>query len=968
MTQMAMTEVPDSYTYLHKYTKPVKSPEREIVGRDEEMRDILAAFERPELCNVILLADAGAGKTALVQGTMMHDSQRLYLEVDLARMLAELQSDAIADGIKGLFGDAENYVRTEKHELVLFMDEFHQIVQLSAAAVEAMKPMLADSGTRGIRVIAATTYEEFRKYISDNQPLVERLMRINLKQPDEDTTVQILKGMAKRYGVENQFYNDYLFHQIYEYTNRYVPANSQPRKSILILDAMVGWHRLDGRKMDTKLLADVIYETEGVNVAFKVDAMTIKKRLDEKVLAQDAATSAIEKRMHICVAGLNNPNRPMSTFLFSGSTGVGKLITNDTLVPVSGADGVYWKRHGDLVAGDVVFARDGHTESILGTFPHKNVPIYRVSIADGRSLDVGGGHLFGVFSEKQRNEMHHHGKVYQPMVMSTEEILRKGVVRSYEGDGRKHLKWFIPMNGAVQWPEMEYDVDPYVVGAFIGNGSLTLDTLALSSDDIDTVEIVRDRLCSPGECKVPGNYSWKFLLPDGYQYEGRRRKYYMTKDLFADFPEMFNCKSSERSIPEIYMHGSVAQRWELVRGLFDTDGTVSDDSRCRVSYSTFSERLASDVRMLVLSLGYSATISCYSRPREESGGIRTLTEYVVRIKADLADRQKFFSLLRKRAIVEKWMNADSRKRRKHFDMVGITDITFLGYQDAQCIYVDDEEHLYQAGEFVVTHNTELTKQLAKILYDDERNLIRFDMTEYANADSLERFRDTLTTKVWERPYSIILLDEIEKACAPVTRLLLQVIDDGRLNDRNGRETSFVNAYIILTTNAGTEIYKKIAQYNESDTGGGESMKDYNALIRRSLSETTGDNRFPPELLGRIDVIVPFQPLSENTMRRIAKMKLKALRDEVMRKHNVDLKVEKSVIDYLVLDNLSTDSDTGGARVIASKLEAEVTTEVAKYINAHPDHNIVGVKVEGDAAYANKNKRVSDARVVVTGRV
>lgn len=584
-----MTDVLDfsDYPFLNKYTTPVKKAEREIVGRDKEMQAILAAFQRPELCNVILLAPAGTGKTALVQGTMLHDKNRIYLEVDLSKMIADLKDpNEMADRLKQLFSEVGKWTKSNEQDIVLFMDEFHQVVQLSDAAVEALKPLLADSGTRGIRVIAATTYEEFRKYISPNQPLVERLQRISLKEPGEEMTVQILRGMAKRYGVENQFYDDSVFKLIYEYTNRYIPANSQPRKSILMLDSMVGWHRFNGRKMDAHLLADVLSEQEGVNVAFKVDATKIKQELDKHVLAQQYATLAIEQRLQICVADLNNKTKPMSTLLFTGSTGVGK--------------------------------------------------------------------------------------------------------------------------------------------------------------------------------------------------------------------------------------------------------------------------------------------------------------------------------------------------------------------------------------------TEMTKQLAKILFDDQRALLRFDMTEYANPDSLERFRDSLTTRVWEHPYSIILLDEIEKACSAVTRLLLQVLDDGRLSDRNGRETSFINSYIVLTTNAGHEIYKNIAQYNADDEGSGKELKKYDALIRRSLTGTTGDNRFPPELLGRVDAIIPFQPLSVETQKKIVRMKLSSLRDEILRKYGATLKVDTSVIDYLVLDNMNTDSDDGGARRIMSKLESELTTEVARYINRHPGLAVIIVKVEGETAYENKDRLESQARIVVGG--
>lgn len=578
----------ENYPHLHKYSAPLKPMTRRLIGRDSLIRSIMAAFSRAELCNVILLAPAGCGKTALVQGTMERDADRLYLEVDLARMIADCQNDTneMAAKLKLLFSETEKCVNNEGQEIVLFIDEFHQVVQLSAAAVEALKPLLADSGTRGIRVIAATTLEEFNQFIAPNQPLVERLQRINVPEPDEDATVEILKNMAKTYGVDNLFFDDHVFHMIYEYTNRYIPANSQPRKSIKVLDAMVGWHRSENRKMDDRLLADVIQESEDVNVAFRVDASTIKKRLDERVLAQQYATSQIERRLQLCVADLNDKSKPMSTFLFTGSTGVGK--------------------------------------------------------------------------------------------------------------------------------------------------------------------------------------------------------------------------------------------------------------------------------------------------------------------------------------------------------------------------------------------SEMTKQLAEILFQDQRRLLRFDMTEYANDDSLERFRDLLTTRIWEHPYSIVLLDEIEKACSAVTRLLLQVLDDGRLTNRNNREVSFTNCYIVLTTNAGSEIYKTIAQYGESNSEKDMAIiaKKYDKLIRRSLSETSGDNRFPPELIGRIDVMVPFQPLSRETMGNIVMMKLRKLKAQVKARHGVQLVIDKDVVRYLVEDNLSTDSDSGGARIVMSKLETEVTTNVARYINEHPFASRIAVKVDGDMAIDNKRQLESKASIKV----
>lgn len=953
----------NEYPYIYNYTEFIHRPSREILGRDKEVKLILATFCRPEISNILLLAEAGVGKTSVVKLARQIDESRVYMEVDLARMLTELNNqNEMASRLKALFDEAERFGKTEGKEMVLFIDEFHQIVQLSSAGVEALKPLLAESGRRGIRVIAATTYEEFNEQVSKNQPLVERFVRINLRQPDKNMTVSILRNIAETYNMQKQFPNDNVFELIYEYTNRYMPSNSQPRKSILLLDALIGWYRSTKAKIDMKLLADVLYDTQGVDVAFKIDATSIEEKINKKVFAQEFAASVLAQRLQLCVADLNDKEKPQSSFLFCGSTGVGKMIADYEKVPIYDKFGkTFFKNHGDLVEGDYVFARDGKPTKVLATFKHKNVDMYKVTLTDGRTLDVGAEHLWSVYSAKQRDNIQNKNKNnIKPMVMSTKDILEKGVFRQYD-NGSKHLKWFVPANNAVEWNAKDYDVDPYIVGAFLGNGCMTQNELTFSSNDKETVNRIKELLEAPDVCHKEGNYSWLFLNP----YRDAKRKYIYTKEIFGDLEEIYNKYSKDRRIPQEYLCGSIDQRWELVRGLFDTDGVAHDDDRCNISYSTFSKNLAEDLQQLLYSLGFASSINCYKRIRENCNNeLRKLAEYVVRVKASREDKLKFFHLSRKKNIIQKWIEKDDRVRVKKFDLIGIKSIDYISKQDAQCILVDNDEHLYQAGDFIVTHNTEVSKVLAGLLFNDSRALIRFDMTEYSQESSLERFREDLTMKVWARPNCIILFDEIEKACGAVTRILLQVLDDGRLSDRNGREVSFINSYIIMTTNAGSEVFKNISNYQSSDFAD-KSMVDENmALIRRSITETTGANKFPPELLGRIDCIVPFQPLSEKTMNRIVRSKLFELKREVRLKHSVELTLDAKLIDFIVSDNISTDSNAGGARQAIAKLEEEVTTNVAKYINKHPNDRYVGVKVDGVMKNEDKNSRISRATVKV----
>lgn len=901
--------------------------------------------------------------TALVQGTMLADPARSYREVDLARMIADLSNvDEMAARLKTLFDEAEAYREDQGHDLVLFIDEFHQVVQLSPASVEALKPILAASGARGIRVIAATTFDEFRQHISANQPLVERLQRINLAEPDRKTTIEILRGMAERYKVGDQFYDDHMFEMIYEFTNRYIPMSSQPRKSILVLDSMVGWHRYMGRPIDKRLLADVLYESQGVNIAFRVDAVKIKDQLDRKVFAQDLATSVLARRLQLCVADLNDKTKPMSSFLFTGSTGVGKGTLINEQIPVYTEDGsVAWKRAGDLVPGDRTFRRDGAPQTVLGVFPQPVQDVYEVFLSDGRSLITDGPHLWGVYPFKKDRSR-------GLTMLSTQTLMQ----RLAEGDSRK-ARYSIPMNEAVQWPQANLPVAPYALGVIVAEGCLTktVPVLTISSDDEWIVSKTADLLGATGYDRRlahrdsndgVGSFSWVFASGEKAKRGVARIQ---KKDVVGQFPELMDRYSKERSIPDVYMTASVEQRWELVRGLFDSDGHIgqADDGRFNVSYSTSSPVLAEQVRMLLLSLGVGAKVTWFDR---DNGTGSVSREFMVRVRSSNQNKTRFFSLPRKVEIAERARRV-VRKHHWDYDYVDVVDVMKLDRQEATvCIYVDHDEHLYQAGEFIVTHNTELTKQLAHLLFGDAtRHLIRFDMTEYSQPESVERFRDELTNKVWERAYSVILFDEIEKAASTVTRVLLQVLDDGRMSDRNNRQVSFLNAYIVLTTNAGSEIFETIGQYASSDDGSGQEIKRYEKLIRRSISTTTGDNRFPPELLGRIDAIVPFQPLSRSTQESIIMSKLGALRTELMTKHDVKLAVDKKVVQYLVEDQGETSASAGGARAAIAKLNEEVITEVAAFVNANPRERSIKVNIMGELVSDNKQMLESDAHVVVT---
>lgn len=410
-------------------------------------------------------------------------------------------------------------------------------------------------------------------------------------------------------------------------------------------------------------------------------------------------------------AGLTNGKDGIQSMhaVFSGPAGVGKAVLDRTNIPIYDKTGkVTMKRNGDLKVGDYVFNRYGKPEKVIGVYPHPQEEIYRVELVDGRYLDVSGEHLWtyknrsgnGAKRWKTINTIDLYHKVQDSMV------IRKG-------KKTPDVKYVIPASHGVDWPEVEHEVDSYVVGAFIGNGVLCQNQLTFSSNDVETVNKLGRLLNSGNPVKHEKNYSWVFPLKKAIQINRTEiKKYIGTKDVL---PELAGHKAIDKFIPETFKYGSRDQRWALIQGLFDTDGSITNDSRRRIVYSTTSKRLVNDVQFVLYSLGIRSSIH-----NKGKHGAAVNDEYSLLVQCNSEDKQKFFSLTRKKAIAISAVGLDDHKRAvKRFDeVIGIRSITKLDKkEDATCIYVDDPEHLYQVGDFVVTHNTTVAELFGKALYE-----------------------------------------------------------------------------------------------------------------------------------------------------------------------------------------------------------------------------------------------------------
>lgn len=231
--------------------------------------------------------------------------------------------------------------------------------------------------------------------------------------------------------------------------------------------------------------------------------------------------------------------------------------------------------------------------------------------------------------------------------------------------------------------------------------------------------------------------------------------------------------------------------------------------------------------------------------------------------------------------------------------------------------------------------TELTKALAESLFGDENAMIRLDMSEYMEPHSVSKLIGSppgyvgydeggqLTEQVRRKPYSILLFDEIEKAHPDVFNILLQILEDGRLTDSNGRVVNFKNTVIIMTSNVGARNITETKHMGFASKE--DSLKDYENTKQQVMSELK--KQFRPEFLNRLDEIVVFKKLSRESIKTITKLMLKEFEKRVKEK-DMTLEITDAVVEYI--SKIGFD-DTYGARPLRRSIQSNIEDAFAESI-------------------------------------
>jgi ATP-dependent Clp protease ATP-binding subunit ClpA len=319
-----------------------------VIGRIDELENIALALGRRSKNNVILVGDPGVGKTAIAEGLAFNIVNGAVPDFLKDYKVYSLDISAMLAGSK-YRGDFEERFKLvikalqKKGKTVLFIDEAHMISGAGSASNSAndlanmMKPALSKGN---IKVVASTTWEEYRKHFEKDRALMRRFQRITVDEPTQEMTISILKGIKKYYeGFHNVKIRDDALHAAVKLSVKYQTDKKLPDKAIDLID--VACSRFNLKLADERIIGEreiqfelakmiqmpeeKIMETESNNLA------SLQDNLQEEVYGQDLALTEVVDKIIVAQAGLKSENKPIGSFVFMGPTGCGKTETAKAL-------------------------------------------------------------------------------------------------------------------------------------------------------------------------------------------------------------------------------------------------------------------------------------------------------------------------------------------------------------------------------------------------------------------------------------------------------------------------------------------------------------------------------------------------------------------------------------------------------------------------------------------------------------
>jgi len=354
-----------------------------------------------------------------------------------------------------------------------------------------------------------------------------------------------------------------------------------------------------------------------------------------------------------------------------------------------------WVEMQNLKLSDKVYGSDGKLAKINFITPlQKNVKMYKITLRDGRTVECCEDHLWKVFRKNDNR-----GTKYPDIkwtVHKTKDMYKDFKLKRINSPHKKkygeikylnEYQYALPLNKPVELPEKKLLLHPYILGCLLGDGCITQKKTTFSSNDIEIVEKIKSLLPKEFDIvKHKNKFKW------GIIQKNKPEKYKSFRNVILNKLGIGKHNSFDKFIPEIYKNSSIEQRLELIRGLMDTDGTVSKKV---AEYYTVSEQLKDDIMEVLRSLGIYTN---FVMKKVYIGKKRYADCYRIKIFTD----KDIFFLPRKRKLfnVPKGKQANSRYKK-----VFITNIEPIENADGYCIGVENKDNTYLIHDYIVTHNS-----------------------------------------------------------------------------------------------------------------------------------------------------------------------------------------------------------------------------------------------------------------------
>jgi hypothetical protein len=346
---------------------------------------------------------------------------------------------------------------------------------------------------------------------------------------------------------------------------------------------------------------------------------------------------------------------------------------------------------GEIQIGDEVCTPNGRTAKVSGVFPQGQKAIYRVWFSDGHYVECCDNHLWKVIDRRRLSNLKKYKTPYKTFPLS---YIRDFINRK---DGRN--RFYIETSSPANFASQEVPLDPYLLGVLLGDGSMTDNNFSVHNEDDEILDSCRQE-CKKWNCHLDhqGGVTYH-IVGEG---RGKSSTSVKIRNVFRDL-NLWNCTCETKFIPHVYLQNSVEIRLAVLQGLMDTDGEV-DKRSGMVALTTTSFRLAADVCFLVESLGGLCRISTKTPTCRYKGKVVVGKEAWV-LNIGFNNTSQVFRLNRKKFL--------AKSRTKYQTRRCIRDIEYVGDEEAQCIMINDPNHLYLTDHFIPTHNTTLIKYLTQ---------------------------------------------------------------------------------------------------------------------------------------------------------------------------------------------------------------------------------------------------------------